>query len=187
MEHLSDYIRVYEDTLDKNFCNQLIAYFEGCSQHHQHIDCNGAPTFTQLNLTEQLGPKHEYSTILAQACKEYVKWYKEDLNIKFFPEKHSWEMFRIKKYKPDGCDRFDEHVDVGDSSSARRFLAFFIYLNDVDVGGQTIFTGYNGDINIIKPKSGRMVIFPPLWMFPHSGQRPISGNKYIISGYFHYL
>jgi hypothetical protein len=29
-------------------------------------------------------------------------------------------------------------------------------------------------------------MFPPLWMFPHKGESPISNPKYIISTYLHY-
>ena len=187
MELLSDYVRVYDDALESSFCKKLISFFEANKVFHDPVDCGGLPTFTQYNLTESLGASHPFSKELADSCKKHTKKYVDDLKIKFLPQKHSWEMFRIKKYSPGGTDRFDEHVDVADHKSAKRYLAFFIYLNDVEDGGETLFSGYNGDMNYIKPKSGRMVIFPPLWLFPHSGLPPISGDKYIISGYFHYL
>ena len=38
----------------------------------------------------------------------------------------------------------------------------------------------------IDPKKGRLVMFPPMWMFPHNGKPPISGPKYILSTYLHY-
>jgi|TARA_B100002019_G_scaffold153546_1_gene132378 prolyl 4-hydroxylase len=187
MELLSDYVRVYDDALDTEFCKKLVSFFEANKVFHDPVDHGGLPTFTQYNLTESLGASHPFSKELASACKEHTQKYAEDLRIKFLPKKHSWEMFRIKKYVPGGKERFDEHVDVADYKSAKRYLAFFIYLNDVDEGGETLFSGYNGDMNHVKPKSGRMVVFPPLWMFPHSGLPPVSGDKYIVSGYFHYL
>jgi hypothetical protein len=76
---------------------------------------------------------------------------------------------------------FDTHVDVQDYASARRYLAFLWYLNDVEDGGKTVFTGLT-----IAPKRGTLIVFPPLWMFPHKGEPPISGPKYILSGYLHY-
>ena len=36
----------------------------------------------------------------------------------------------IKKYKNDGNDMFDTHVDVQDYMTSRRFISFFWYLND---------------------------------------------------------
>jgi hypothetical protein len=55
------------------------------------------------------------------------------------------------------------------------------YLNDVEEGGETVFEGF-----IIKPKIGSMLVFPPLWLFPHRGNPPISNTKYILSTYLHY-
>ena len=55
------------------------------------------------------------------------------------------------------------------------------YLNDVENGGETEFLNVS-----IKPKAGTLVVFPPLWMFPHKGNAPISGSKYLLSTYLHY-
>ena len=44
----------------------------------------------------------------------------------------------LKDILPNDKDEFKEHVDVGDYASARRFLVFFLYLND-NFGGQNIF------------------------------------------------
>ena len=55
------------------------------------------------------------------------------------------------------------------------------YLNDVNEGGKTVFK----DIEI-QPKQGTLIVFPPLWMYPHKGEPPTSGSKYIMSTYLHY-
>ena len=52
----------------------------------------------------------------------------------------------------------------------------------VDNGGETVFS----DLKIV-PKKGNLLVFPPLWMFPHRGNPPISGPKYIMSGYLEYI
>ena len=51
-------------------------------------------------------------------------------------ERELWEALRINKYERNS-GVFLDHVDVGDYESARRFLVFFVYLNDVAVGGET--------------------------------------------------
>jgi hypothetical protein len=61
----------------------------------------------------------------------------------------------------------------------------FTYLNDVEEGGETEFESEFGFT--VKPKQGRMVVFPPMWMFPHRGKQPISNSKYILSTYLHYV
>ena len=51
-----------------------------------------------------------------------------------WPETYGYEAIRMKRYLANDYDRFDPHVDVIDHNSARRFLSFFIYLNDVEEG-----------------------------------------------------
>ena len=58
----------------------------------------------------------------------------------------------------------------------------FLYLNDVDKGGETDF----GDV-AIQPRRGRIIAFPSVWNVPHQGNKPISGSKYLLGSYLHYL
>ena len=39
----------------------------------------------------------------------------------------------------------------------------------------------------VQAKAGRLVIFPPLCTYPHSGRPPISDDKFIIGTYLHYV
>ena len=55
------------------------------------------------------------------------------------------------------------------------------YFTDND--GNTLFSRHG--LNI-RPVSGRVIIFPPTWDYPHSGLAPKSNPKYIMSTYIHY-
>ena len=77
-----------------------------------------------------------------------------------------------------------DHVDVGDHNSARRFLVMFLYLNTVEVGGQTMFPRLGESIS---PQTGRVLMFPANWQYRHAGLPPESDNKYIVGTYLHYL
>jgi hypothetical protein len=101
----------------------------------------------------------------------------------FWPPKNSIEQIRMKKYTAETGDRFDLHIDVGDYATARRFLVMFFYLNDVNEGGETTFPAL--DLKV-KPKQGSVLCFPPVWMYPHLGEQPISNDKYIVGTYLHY-
>ena len=187
MVRLNDLIVTHENSLSSSVCDKLIAIFESQSKHHEILSQEGKPNFTQYNMTRNLVEflddeevKKIHNKLIQTVFKhrdEYYKYVHRDV----FPDSHAFEEFRIKRYNTGGEDRFDTHVDVKDYSSARRFLSFFWYLNDVDEGGETEF-----DDLIIKPKKGTLVIFPPLWMFPHKGNPPISGTKYLLSTYLHY-
>ena len=50
----------------------------------------------------------------------------------------------------------------------------------MEVGGETEFCGLDCKV---APRTGRLLMFPPYWMFQHAGLPPVSGNKYILSTY----
>tara|TARA_Y100000034_G_scaffold114845_1_gene151368 strand:+ start:1087 stop:1416 length:330 start_codon:yes stop_codon:yes gene_type:complete len=107
-----------------------------------------------------------------------------------WPERYGYEAVRMKRYLTNDYDRFDPHVDVLNHETARRFLAFFIYLNDVEEGGETQFLNINHPGTYlpytVKPKRGRLLMFPPTWQYYHVGLKPVSDRKYIIHSYCHY-
>ena len=184
MVELSDLIRVYDNAIENGVCEKLIEIFESLKDKHERIDNERKPNFTQLNLTEIHQQSEEISRIhqiLIKKTLEYKKDYYTFIDEKYFPQTNAFEQFRIKRYLNDGNDAFDCHVDVMDHPSARRFLSFFWYLNTVDEGGETVFNDL-----VIKPEVGKLIVFPPMWMFPHYGKSPVSNNKYIISTYLHY-
>ena len=181
---LKEFIKVYDDVLDPNICQNLIELFEKSSDKQERIENNKKPNFTQFNFTKNSNTFSELELIhnyLIQIVFQYKKIYYDAIGNYGFPQQHNFEEFRIKRYNNDGNDLFDTHIDVIDYPSARRFLSFFWYLNDVRVGGETVFENL-----IITPKVGKMVVFPPLWMFPHKGNIPISNTKYLLSTYLHY-
>jgi hypothetical protein len=117
--------------------------------------------------------------------------YKKDVGVDLmaWPENFGYEQLRMKRYLPNDQDEFKFHVDVQDYASARRFLVYFWYLNDVEEGGQTAFQLNRGQPVKLKvqPRTGRLLMFPPLWTHPHVAFKPVGGPKYIVGGYLHYV
>ena len=57
---------------------------------------------------------------------------------------------------------------------------FLWYLNAVAEGGETEFV----DLGIkSSAETGKLLMFPPYWMYRHAGCSPVSGPKYILSTY----
>tara|TARA_R100001443_G_C3359528_1_gene178751 strand:+ start:1410 stop:2000 length:591 start_codon:yes stop_codon:yes gene_type:complete len=67
----------------------------------------------------------------------------------------------------------------GFSSESRAFV-FSIYLNDVKEGGETEFLHFS---KRVKPKAGRIVIWPAAFPYLHRGNPPLSGEKYILTSW----
>jgi hypothetical protein len=184
MVNLDSLIHIYENALESDVCDFLISLFEEVPEKQERIDNERKPNFTQFNLTENYKVTEKTEQVhnyLIQNTIRYRDEYYEMIGRKVFPEKHAFEQFRIKRYNNDGKDEFNTHVDVVDNSTSRRYLSFLWYLNDVNKGGETKFIN-----KTITPKKGNLLVFPPLWMFPHSGLVPVSEPKYIAHTYLHY-
>ena len=89
-----------------------------------------------------------------------------------------------KKYKKKEQGYHIFHMDQGSHSpSVYRQLILMYYLNDVNEGGETEF--YHQKIKI-KPKQGRLVIFPAAFTHMHRGNPVISNKKYILNSWIVY-
>jgi len=184
MDELNDLIHIYENALESEVCDFLISLFEQVPDKHERYENGGKPNFTQFNLTENRELSSDVNQIHNHIIKkifEYRDKYYEFVDKRVFPEEHAFEQFRIKKYNHELDDRFDTHVDVINHETSRRFLSFTFYLNDVKSGGQTVFKDLR-----ITPKKGNLLMFPPLWMYPHCGESPSNESKYIMTAYLHY-
>ena len=73
------------------------------------------------------------------------------------------------------------HCENTTSSNGFRILAWMIYLNDVEEGGETEWLYQQLKI---KPKRNTCVIWPGSFTHLHRGNPPISGTKYILTGWF---
>ena len=73
------------------------------------------------------------------------------------------------------------HIEHGKGLEygARAFV-FSIYLNDVEEGGETEFLHFS---KRVKPKKGRIVIWPAAFPYIHRGNSPLSGEKYILTSW----
>ena len=72
------------------------------------------------------------------------------------------------------------HCEDAGEGVGKRLLAYMLYLNDGFEGGETEWL-YQSRREA--PVSGRMVIWPAGWTHMHRGNPPLSGEKYIATGW----
>lgn len=89
----------------------------------------------------------------------------------------------IQKTKP-GQGYHVFHSERCNILSSGRHLTTMVYLNDVLDGGETEFLYQN---RRIKPRAGRVVIFPVEWTHTHRGNPPLSGDKYIMTSWLYHM
>ena len=185
------YVKVYDDVLPKSLCESIISKFELQPQNHVITYLENHRSFTEININQHTDTWKNELDVLFGTMQKYLIQYKNDVGVddRSWPEQMGYEQLRMKRYLPNTKDDFKFHVDVNDYFSARRFLVYFWYLNDVAEGGETAFQlNRNVEPKIkVQPRAGRLLMFPPLWTHPHIGMMPISNPKYIIGGYLHYI
>ena len=183
---LIDYVRTYPEQIGPDLCGTIIEAFH--KSDSVYVDRKERPTFHDLNISQRfiqkdplwMGIQMTLQNVMLATIEKYIN----DTDCGYdFPSRYNFEQFRMKMYEPNGKDQFKDHVDVGDHASAIRFLVAFLYLNDVDEGGETNFPKLD---YAVKPKCGSILVFPPTWQYRHAGLPPVSGKKYIIGSYLHY-
>ena len=181
------WIKTYPKIFSKEECTALIEWFEILDESNQLVQTKleGHREFDEVNLNDFREQSLKMQLDVYKRFDDILEKYKQDVKVhkKALPEKSAWEEIRIKRYRA-GRGNFLDHVDVGDYISARRFLVFFVYLNNVAEGGETEFPTLDLQVS---PECGTILVFPATWTFLHRGNVPISNDKYILGSYKHYV
>tara|TARA_R110000803_G_scaffold90035_1_gene157339 strand:+ start:344 stop:949 length:606 start_codon:yes stop_codon:yes gene_type:complete len=110
------------------------------------------------------------------------KHYEKNTGIKkaYGLEDFSYTSLKIQKTLPtEGYHIW--HIEHNNGMEhSHRAMAWLIYLNDVEEGGETEFL--NQSIRV-KPKKGTIVIWPAAFPYVHRGNPPLKGEKYILTSW----
>lgn len=183
MQALTDYVRVYDDALPAAFCRQLIDGFEQQVEQQRRSGRGVLPALERSAWSEldvgQVADKAFLGFFLAQIETALAR-YNRDVPLTIpVPMRPRTDRLILKRYRAGADEGFQPHFDSLDAV-AGRYMVFLWYLNDVAEGGETEFC----DIGLkVAPRAGRLLMFPPFWMFQHAGLPPASGDKYILSTY----
>jgi len=180
---LRSYVCWFDGALDREFCAQLVSSFEQ-SVHLQVPNGAGhragleSSSWTEINLTPHADEAFR-GFFFAQIDK-YLAIYNEKLKLTLpVPSRPIIDNLVMKRYRAGSSDTFQPHFDAAEERT-RRYLVFLWYMNDVAEGGETRFCDLGVDVSA---RAGRLLMFPPYWMFQHAGLPPRSNDKYILSTY----
>jgi hypothetical protein len=98
--------------------------------------------------------------------------------------KHKSRYIKIQKTVPTQGYHVWHCESDGGSGYAERLLSWILYLNDVEEGGETEFLYQSLRF---KPKKGTFILFPAHFTHTHRGNPPLSGVKYIATGWIEFL
>ena len=188
---IEDFVGIFENVFDQEFCETAISYFEtmksqGFTKTRKERENIGrfkkddeSLDLTKIeNLPMKIGSRlnSHFNTIFWEKCyKSYVD--KFDIIDKF--DSHTVYQLILQKTSIGGGYHI-WHCESGSMSTGRRVMAFILYLNDVETGGETEFLYYPKRIT---PAAGTLILFPSQYTHTHRGNPPISNDKYIITGW----
>mgnify|MGYP001184074080 CR=1 FL=1 len=97
-------------------------------------------------------------------------------------DSHTIYDMKIQKTIP-GEGYHEWHVESAKIENRNRLMAFTLYLNDVEEGGETEFLYQKCRF---KPKRNTLLIWPANYTHAHRGNPPLSNDKYILTGWIEY-
>jgi len=182
-QDLRHYVRVYDDHLPREMCDKMIESFGALQRFQQYNGRNlrqglEESEWTELNVTRLSEPG--FLSMFRATIERALERYNADVGLTIpVPSAPSTSDLVLKRYRPGGAEKFQLHFDAI-HFVANRYLVLLWYLNDVTAGGETRFPQL--DLSVT-PRAGRLLMFPPYWMYQHEGLPPLSGDKYILSTY----
>jgi 2OG-Fe(II) oxygenase superfamily len=181
------HIEIVEGVFSPALCDALCRLHEHALLHggtHRVEEAWRRCTILPLPAAEVLG-----STELYAACKtalsHHVDAYKKKhgsgtLNFCTKLEKPS-----VVSYDPQAAqtEHFHAHADAWSVESATRVLSLILFLNDVAEGGETEFPDH--DVSV-KPRAGKLLLFPSAFTHIHVAKPPVSSKKYVFISWLHF-
>lgn len=181
------HIGVFEDAVPKEWCNNLIDIFEkNIDKANDRKDKH--PTITEdIFFGLQLIEEGKYVSLCQEFADNFWKFIypqyekKYKLSELFTTVPLIIDDFKLQKTLPtQGYHVWHIENDPYSLQTVNRVMVYTLYLNDVEEGGETEFLIQG---KRVKPKQGTVCIFPSYYTHIHRGNPPLSGEKYIMTGW----
>ena len=188
--NINNFIGTYDNFITKEECNKAINIYEQQDKFNNTINRMPLENSSILQKQDQ--------QLFAGAGNIEIWW--EDLKPMLINFDIAWQHYikntgalaaydneqfhyttlKIQKTLPtEGYHVWHLEHGKGFMNEPRAFV-FTVYLNDVEEGGETEFLHFS---KRVKPKTGRIVIWPAAFPYVHRGNPPLSGEKYILTSW----
>ena len=196
MEYIiKDFIGIFDGFIPPSYCKELINFFNNNS-NFQSTRKSQEPSVPFSEKQDSFLDPKSLSLELKSNLDNFEKYFKQTLYNKVLPlyiEKYgvlendlpilTLDNFIIQKTLPGEGYHIWHYESSPEEVHLKRLGVWTLYLNDVEEGGETEFLYIH---KRIPPKQGRICIFPSAYTHTHRGNPPLSGGKYIITGWINY-
>ena len=187
---IENFIGVYDNYFSENMIDAFVDIYKNNelsknvylrSQYQDRCSSEMKDTMVPLPFSEShtwLQKVPGFPENLMMAYQEYLK--EVPLNTYLGYENLHFQTVKIQKTSP-GEGYHVWHVEAGfNYEMLQRVVAYTVYLNDIKEGGETEFLYQH---TRVKPKKGRLVIWPAMFPFVHRGNPPLKEDKYILTSW----
>ena len=188
--NITNFIGIYDNYITKEDCNKAIQLYENQNKFNQTINRIAFENASVLQKQDQqffaannnidvwweslkpmmlnfdLAWNHYVTNVGAKEAYDGIPFHFTSLKIQKTLPTEGYHVWHIEHGK-------------GFDNEPRAFV-FSIYLNDVEEGGETEFLHFS---KRVKPKTGRIVIWPAGFPYVHRGNPPLSNKKYILTSW----
>jgi|TARA_R100001460_G_scaffold28186_3_gene56547 hypothetical protein len=188
--NIDNFIAVYDNYITEQECDRAIKLFEDQNKFNKTINRINFEKASVIKKQDQqyfAMPNNLdiwYDELKAMVFNFDIAWrhYIEinGANDAYGIKGFNYTQLKIQKTLPtEGYHVWHLEHGKGFENEPRAF-AYTIYLNDVEEGGETEFLHFS---KRVKPKKGRIVIWPAAFPYLHRGNPPLSGEKYILTSW----
>ena len=188
--NINNFIGVYDGYITKEECNKAINLFEAQDKLNRTLN---RQSFEKASLHRKQDQQYFLSghnikvwhTKLKSLLVNFemaFKHYEEQTGITdaFGLRNLNFTELKIQKTLPtEGYHVWHVEHGIGFETEPRAAV-YSVYLNDVEEGGETEFLHFS---KRVKPKAGRIVIWPASFPYVHRGNPPLSGEKYLLTSW----
>jgi len=188
--NINNFIGVYDNYIPEQECNNAIKLYEEQNKFNNTVNRIAFEKASTLNKQDQQFFARannidiwwdQLKTIMINfdlAWNHYIK--NTGADHAYFNQSFHFTNMKIQKTLPtEGYHVW--HIEHGQGFDMEpRAFVFSVYLNDVEEGGETEFLHFS---KRVKPKKGRIVIWPAGFPYLHRGNPPLSGEKYILTSW----
>jgi hypothetical protein len=189
---MDNFIGIYENFFSREECEYTINLYEDLVSrgfgYTRKLEGAAKTSKSDLSVTTNFINKwdleskslHGFDELFTNRFWDYAyqDYSKEYAVLKEMAE-HGIYTNKIQKTVP-GQGYHVWHCETDKKQFSGRVLAWILYLNDVEEGGETEFLYYH---QRIKPVAGTLILFPAYFTHTHRGNGPISNDKYISTGW----